>query len=65
MNGRGHGLREWQKSRTPEQRREYASKGGLARKNKLSKRRRKEISAKAAAVWSAMAKAKKQANSGN
>ena len=64
MKGRGHGLREWQKSLTPEQREEYARKGGLVRGRKLSKKRRQEISEKASAVWSAMAQAKKQANSG-
>ena len=61
MNPRGNGLRAWQASLTPAQRKAIASKGGYARKKALSPERRQEIASKAANVKAAMAKARKQA----
>lgn len=52
---------DWLKNQTAEQRRDMASSGGAARAKKLSKRERKAIAIRAASVWSAQQKAKKQA----
>ena len=43
MNNQGKGLKDWQASLTPEQRKKIASRGGIARAKKLKSGRRQEI----------------------